>query len=511
MENYFDAVTQRSDTVEKKISIEIGTVIGDGYIVMSLLKECLWGNMYIASKGEQEYVIKIFGADINRDDINILLSTINSTSIVTVLDYGTINGLYYEVYSYIAHSTFLGERIQDIDILIEIVSQIIEALKILHDVGITHGDIKPSNIFWDKESNKIFLSDFDSATISSDGYLVHEGLGTLEYSAPCESSLYKAKKNPAFDYGSLGVMLLDLYNGYVYFAGKSEMEILSEWEKGIKLPEQMPIRLRQLLKGLLVANEEKRYSYSEVKRWCGNEIVNNKQTVSVKKQQTKSMVFGYEGSISIKVNDLEELSICLKQYKQLAKQRFFDSANKLERLIDYVRFFDVEKANEIRKIVKENDIDSAIFMTANLLHKSETLVFQDKYYNDLAELMDDLSFDSVNREFVSFVKNGSMNYYLEETGKGQVADIVRGLIEEAKDDDDYLYYMLKFRFSSNCEVLEINEMKIHTIEELCTFVAKDQFKSFDVQGNYAKVCAWLYKIGYSEQVLKMKEAVRKNE
>jgi serine/threonine protein kinase len=511
MTNYSDTVTRRSGIRERNIAVDIDSYIEGGIKIIRLEKECQWGNLYLAQKDNKDYVIKVYADSTAQKVITGNILDIHSNRLLTASDFGSIKDYYFEAFPFIRGGTLEGKKITDIETIIKIVTQINEALHDIHSAGLTHGDIKPANIFWNTVSKEIIIGDFEAATRREEGYLVHDILGTLEYSAPCNTSLHSAEKTPAYDYGSLGITILDIYTGYVHFAGKTEQEILNEWRNGIILPEQLPVRLRQLIKGLLEQNEEKRFGYNEVVRWCGNGIVNNKDEAGEKKQHTKAMVFGFDGGCTIKVNDLEELAACLLQYKQLAKQRFFNSPNSLERLLDFVKGFDIEKASKIKEIVKNNDIDSAIFMTANLLHKTETLSFSGKYYSGLGELINELSFQEVNVEFVSFVKNGSLGYYLNNSGNDRVAEIIEEMMAEAKGEDDYLYYLIKYRFSSDCNILSINGREISTIENLCSFLGEDGFNTLEKAGNYAKVCAWLYKIGYSEYISKMKEAIRKYE
>ena len=72
--------------------------------------------------------------------------------------YGVIDEYNYLVTSFVGSS--LDKIIVDFNRFIEISTQIIKCVKILHDNLLVHRDLKPSNILFNDDLNKIFLIDF---------------------------------------------------------------------------------------------------------------------------------------------------------------------------------------------------------------------------------------------------------------------------------------------------------------------------------------------------------------
>lgn len=512
MSQYSEAITQKSGKAVKQIHIDKNTFLGNGYMVVELVEVREGNNIYKVAKEERVYIAKIYAMAENLPQIAEVVKNIKSEYIIPLIDYGFYNEYYYEIYPVIECPSLEQVRKLNMEDLETVIKCTNEALNILHTHGITHGDIKPSNIFWCESEKRIVICDYESATLQIEDYIVHSVTGTVEYGAPCNASLRWLTKKPAYDYGSLGILLLDLYCGIVHFAGKSSNDIAKEWEQGIVIPEHCPVRLRQLIKGLTMLDEETRFGYAEVVRWCENEFVNAKSDTRIRSGNiNKTMVFGFDGNMPIKVSSLEELSLCINQYKNIARQRYFSSMNSLEKLVDYVKLFDAGKADEIRGIVKSNDIDTAVFMVANLLHPTISLTFQGKYYKDLSELIEEMPTDSVNWEFVNLIKGGSLQFFLRNNNANEVSAIIDLLLQESFGEDDYLYYLVKYRFSSGCNAVKLGKDSISTVEELCEHIKNNGFKHIEQSGNYAKVCAWLYKIGYAQSINTMKEMIHNYE
>ena len=258
------------------------------------------------------------------------------------------------------------------------------------------------------------------------------------------------------------------------------------------------------------------FKYEQVKSWCAGNFVTTQSITRLKVSNiiaptNPSMVFGFDGATPIKVASLEDLGRCLKQYPDITKQRYFGPVNAFEKLLNYVREYDDIKAIQIENIVKKYDVDTAIFMMANLLHPTSSLIFQGEYYDDLAELLDSMPIDNYNQEFVNFIKGGSLQFYLKKLGNNEAAEIVDALLLESYREDDFLYYLVKFVFSSECVSVKLGEDDISTVEELCQHIKENGFRYIEKSHNYAKICAWFYVKGYAKDIKEMKERIYKYE
>lgn len=171
------------------------------------------------------------------------LSQLDHSNIVHLYDYGLQDGKAYQAIEYINGPTFAQisyQKTQDwIDRCIEYFVQMLTTLDYAHNCtyidvdgvlgkGIIHGDIKPHNIFLDRVSNKVKLSDFMIPDVQAflnvrpllepgvyrtaeDLYDLPTGAyGTLAYMAPEQES---GQISPQTDIFSLGITMNQLVTG----------------------------------------------------------------------------------------------------------------------------------------------------------------------------------------------------------------------------------------------------------------------------------------------------------
>jgi tRNA A-37 threonylcarbamoyl transferase component Bud32 len=148
------------------------------------------------------------------------LARLNHPQIVTVHDFGDVDGLYYFTMEYVD-----GRNLRDL--LHEgplppaqarsLVLQICDALQYAHDEGLVHRDIKPENILLDRKG-RVKVADFGLAKLVglTPTYLTltgtHEVMGTLLYMAP-EQMKQAHNVDHRADLYSLGVILYEMVTG----------------------------------------------------------------------------------------------------------------------------------------------------------------------------------------------------------------------------------------------------------------------------------------------------------
>jgi len=191
-------------------------------------------------------------------------------------------GRYYEIMEYIEHgdlrnllNQIKGKTIAKKEKIIDkVVSEIAEALNVLHKNNIIHRDLKPANILIrDKDKLDLVLTDFgiaraleeDMSKVQTTGFK-----GTTHYMAPEELSGYFGKE---IDWWHLGVIVYELVFGKHPFEGLTDKVVINALvTKGIEIPQGVPEKYSLLLKGLLTKDYKKRWGYEQVKRWLSGDL-----------------------------------------------------------------------------------------------------------------------------------------------------------------------------------------------------------------------------------------------
>ena len=180
-----------------------------------------------------------------------MVAQLDHPKIVPVYDVGTLpEGICYVVSKYIDCETLADKMKRPIGPVeaIEITIDLAETLQHVHEAGIVHRDMKPSNVLVSRDG-EFFINDFGLAMIevseTDRGILI----GTPAYMSPEQASGEGHLVDGRSDVFSLGVMLYEMLVGRRPFRGGSTEQILYQ----IRSIDHKP--LRQLNRELPVALE----------------------------------------------------------------------------------------------------------------------------------------------------------------------------------------------------------------------------------------------------------------
>lgn len=220
-----------------------GVLLGD-YLLLQRLSKGGVADVYRArrmdevnTEGGHDVVVKIYRPTHARREtfrehflsVAEKLGQLEHSHILPCLEYGEGEDLLYLVTPFVSSGTLeellrrVGGRFSAMQAL-PIMQQVCDAIQYVHEQGIVHGNLKPTNIFVGVDG-RILISDFGIVRGYDDSQqsLTRVGWGLAEYAAP-EQSLGLVKK--ASDIYVLGVLLFRILTGVPPFVGHTPVEVL---------------------------------------------------------------------------------------------------------------------------------------------------------------------------------------------------------------------------------------------------------------------------------------------
>ncbi|MEI6294703.1 MAG: serine/threonine-protein kinase [Actinomycetes bacterium] len=212
-----------------------------GWKVTSRLGEGGFGTVFLATKGVQSAAIKVIKEEFLEDStarariINEarVLSRIDDVYIGKIIDAGLEDEIPWLATEYVNGPT-LEEKVQLDKPLGELAwfnlaSDLFHALVTSHAAGVTHKDVKPSNIILGETGTK--LVDFGISHVSgmTKTATVHEFEGSHPFSAP---ENYTGKSVPEMDVFSAATTLAYAGTGHAVWSGENAIQIMRSINEG---------------------------------------------------------------------------------------------------------------------------------------------------------------------------------------------------------------------------------------------------------------------------------------
>jgi serine/threonine-protein kinase len=253
--------------------------------MLSRLGQGAMANVYRAHDPEikRDLAIKILNQQYRRDPESVArflrearaAGALSHPNIVTIYDVGEAQGFPYIAMELLA-GVPLDKAIESrgafpIEDVLHIGTQLADALRYAHDLGVVHRDIKPSNIILGPDGRTIKLLDFGIARVTDAGASgpdetvmtqLGQVLGTPRYMSP-EQALGQPLDGRS-DLFSVGVILYELVTGKPAFSGASlatiALQITTQQPAPIDVTPECPRGLKFIIDKLLSKRPEKRFS-----------------------------------------------------------------------------------------------------------------------------------------------------------------------------------------------------------------------------------------------------------
>ena len=221
-----------ADTGQDGLPARIGP-----YRPLEVLGEGAAGVVYRAVDAHgAEVALKVIRPEMTRDERSRsrlaheirALRELRHAHLVPLLDAGEVDGVSFIAFAFLAGSETLSSRLQSAGVLdppaiVRLARQIGSALDAMHDAGLVHRDVKPSNVIMSGDEAQLS----DLGLVRGAGYtaLTRPGrvLGTADYLAP--ELIRGVTATPASDLYALGCALFECVVGTPPFGGRSMLAV----------------------------------------------------------------------------------------------------------------------------------------------------------------------------------------------------------------------------------------------------------------------------------------------
>jgi len=255
------------------------------------------------------------------------LLNLSHPHILPLQSYGQWEDYFYTVTPFCEGGGWKNQTIFTANTLFNYLPYIINALDYAHKQGITHNNIKPSNLFFRQQGqHEVLVGDFGishfmhthTASIRTIQSITHF---TVEYAAPeiLEGHNLTAK----VDYYALGITLLHLLIGHSPFKDKAPNDILIAHLCGrLPLHVDLPLNFKQLIMGLTHPIPTVRWGYKQVISWLNHQtIYDDTGEIWDKKNADKPLTQTYPYPGYPEAKTPEQLAACLDKFPA-ARQLF---------------------------------------------------------------------------------------------------------------------------------------------------------------------------------------------
>ncbi|MGN1262696.1 MAG: protein kinase, partial [Prevotella sp.] len=233
----------------------------------------------------------------------------------------------YELMEYLRGGTLNNYNLnEDLNVFRRLALQAAAALACCHTNNLIHKDIKPGNFFFrDESQTELVLGDFGISSVMAED-------GTLHRTTQARTPMYAAPEmyndvidgeveiSTAADYYSLGITLMTLWMGKNPLNTNERLMMKRKNEGRLPGIDELPERVRMIIKGLTAVNPESRWSYPEVEKW----FLGESPAVDISSPFLKYRTFVVDPERNIVADNVKELVPLLMENEQAAKSYLYN-------------------------------------------------------------------------------------------------------------------------------------------------------------------------------------------
>ncbi len=189
-----------------------------------------------------------------------VLANLNHPGLVSVHDFGVERHHAYLVMELVTGSTLrevLDQQRLPLDEVARIGTDLADVLAYVHDQGVVHRDVKPSNVLLGRDG-RVRLADFGvSRLVGATGLTSADAaVGTASYLAP--EQVQGDPVGPPADVYALGLVLLEAITGRVEYPGESWEAAAERLSRPPSVPRNLPDPLRRALLAMIETDPTRR-------------------------------------------------------------------------------------------------------------------------------------------------------------------------------------------------------------------------------------------------------------
>lgn len=487
-------VTSINAELRNGVVLNRGTILCDGYMVNQKLDTVTGeADLYLCQKDGITFVAKVYRRKMAvKDEIIQKLTSIDSPNVAKVYASGDYYGYPVEVIPYYKNGSLQGKKYTYIELKKHIIPSLNEGLHVLHENGIIHKDLKPSNIMLNDNGLDVSIIDFGISSVREYGntVIVTQTGMTPEYSAP---ETFKNLFLSESDYYSFGITIYELFCGHTPYANMTAEDIEKYVTvQRIPCPDNMPDDLRDFISALTYyditnrrdkKNPNRRWGYEEVIKWCAGELqtIPGEGVGNSSNNASKTIPYTFLGH---SYYDKRELVNALAiNWDEGKKQLFRGLLSGFFKSVDpEVAGFCLDAEDEA---MKTTDNDDVIFFKTLYKIAPETTVFywKGRKFDNLQVLGDNLlqklweKDDTVDQYFGSILKGTVLTSYAFAVGSNDtnIFNSLLGLessycfLGKTEEDRIKVYYLMAYMLSGK-KILKVSNRQFKSIDDVAIYL-----------------------------------------